>query len=102
MTGIIERLRATALDNDNCPRMDSERWCSVGLAKEAANEIERLSEIVREDPAAWSFDTLLFIGRKMLAEVYPPDIFTGESGDSGPEFIVALRRAIARIDEKRR
>jgi hypothetical protein len=39
---LIDRLRATALDKDNCPRMDCERWCWVGLAKEAADEIERL------------------------------------------------------------
>lgn len=42
MRDIIHRLRATALDKDNFPRMDSERWLPVGLAKEAADEIERL------------------------------------------------------------
>ncbi len=42
MTGILLELRATALDKDNCPRMDSERWLPVGLALRAADEIERL------------------------------------------------------------
>ena len=42
MTDIVNRLRSSALDKDNFPRMDSERWLPVGLAIEAANEIERL------------------------------------------------------------
>jgi hypothetical protein len=42
MTDIVERLRATLLDRDNFPRMDSEKWLPVKLAKEAADEIERL------------------------------------------------------------
>jgi DNA repair ATPase RecN len=49
MTDIVERLRATVLDRDNFPCMDSERRCTVGLAKEAADEIERLrAELVEE------------------------------------------------------
>jgi hypothetical protein len=42
MTDIVERLRATLLDKDNFPRMKSETHLPVGLAKEAADEIERL------------------------------------------------------------
>ena len=42
MSDIVGRLRAATLDKDNFPRMDSERWLPVGLAKEAADEIERL------------------------------------------------------------
>lgn len=42
MTDIVQRLRATTLDKDNFPRMDSEKWFPVGLAKEAADEIDRL------------------------------------------------------------
>jgi hypothetical protein len=45
MTDIVERLRATLLDRDNFPRMDSEKWLPVGLAKEAAAEIERLRNL---------------------------------------------------------
>lgn len=29
---------------------------------------------------------------------YPEDIFTGASGDPGPKFIVALRKAIAELE----
>jgi hypothetical protein len=42
MTDIVERLRATQFDKDNMPRMKQERWFPVGLALEAADEIERL------------------------------------------------------------
>ena len=38
-TTLIQKLRATAFDKDNCPRMDSERWCPVGLAKQAADAL---------------------------------------------------------------
>jgi hypothetical protein len=43
MSDIVQRLCATALDKDNFPRMKNERWLPVGLAKEAADEIERLT-----------------------------------------------------------
>lgn len=39
---IVQRLRATAFDKDNFPRMKQETWLPVGLAEEAANEIEAL------------------------------------------------------------
>lgn len=42
MADIVERLRATLLDKDNFPRMKQEKWLPVGLAEEAAAEIERL------------------------------------------------------------
>lgn len=48
---------------------------------------------------AW--DAVVMIGRALLDEYYPADIFTGVSGDSGPQYIVALRAALDRIDEKR-
>ena len=46
---------------------------------------------------AW--EGVVKIGRALLDHYYPPDIFTGISGDSGPQYIVALREALARIDE---
>lgn len=73
----------------------------ASLAELAADELDHLWELVHEDPASWSFDTLLFVGRRMLKEVYPPDIFTGSSGDSGPQYVVAIREAIKRIDDQR-
>ena len=37
---------------------------------------------------------------KLWLEKYPPDIFTGISGDSGPVFVVAIRKAIAALEDK--
>jgi hypothetical protein len=45
---ITVRLRGTATDKDTMPRMDSERWLPVGLAREAADEIERLRALLAE------------------------------------------------------
>lgn len=45
---------------------------------------------------AW--DAVVKIGRALLDHYYPSDIFTGVSGDSGPQYIVALRVALDRID----
>jgi uncharacterized coiled-coil DUF342 family protein len=39
----VERLRRVLLDRDNFPNMESERRLPVKLAREAADEIERLS-----------------------------------------------------------
>ncbi len=43
------------------------------------------------------FDTLMYIGKKILARHYPKDIFTGGSGDSGPAYLVALREALKQV-----
>lgn len=42
MSDLVNRLRATAFDKDNFPRMKQEKWFPVGLALEAADEIEEL------------------------------------------------------------
>lgn len=39
------------------------------------------------------------IGELVLDRYYPADIFTGESGDSGPVYLVALREALKRVKE---
>ena len=46
---------------------------------------------------AW--DAIVKIGQAILDHYYPADVFTGESGDSGPEYVVALRNALAHIKE---
>lgn len=72
------------------------------VARTAADEIEALREIAHEEHIdKWNFDTLLYVGRRMLEEYYPPSVFDGSSGDSGPQYVVALREAIKRIDEQR-
>jgi hypothetical protein len=48
MTDIVERLRGTLLDKDNFPRMKSETHLPVGLAKEAADEINKLRAEIEE------------------------------------------------------
>jgi hypothetical protein len=62
-------------------------------------DADKWREIATSDPAKWSFDALLFVAKRMLEEVYPADIVTGESGDPGPRFIVALRAAIEEIEK---
>ena len=46
---------------------------------------------------AW--DAVVMVGRALLDHHYPADIFTGVSGDAGPEYVVALRKALARITD---
>jgi hypothetical protein len=49
----------------------------------------------------WSWQKLVRIGRRILDEVYPEHLFTGASGDTGPLYIVALRDALAVLDQAR-
>ncbi len=58
---------------------------------------ERL-ELIALVAADRGWDAVMAIGRALLDRYYPADIFDGSSGDSGPEYIVALRNAINRID----
>lgn len=60
---------------------------------------ESLIQMVRQyqDPG---FDLFVSIADKFL-ERYPPDLFTDESGDIGPEFVVGLRRVRERLRERR-
>lgn len=50
--------------------------------------------------APW--DTLVAIATEICNRYYPADIFTGSSGDPGPQLIVALRRCIAADEPRRR
>lgn len=60
-------------------------------------DIDVWRDLATHDRDKWSFDALLYIGERLLAEVYPEKVFTGESGDSGPQFVVALREALRRV-----
>lgn len=55
-----------------------------------------LIALLAED-RAWK--AVVMVGRALLDHYYPADIFTGVSGDPGPEYVVALRNALARIDQ---
>lgn len=59
---------------------------------------DSLIQMVRQhqDPG---FHLFVSITDKFL-EHCPPDLFTGESGDIGPEFVVGLRRARERLRER--
>jgi len=46
---------------------------------------------------AW--DAVVLVGQSLLDEYYPATVFDGSSGDSGPEYVVALRNALKRIKE---
>lgn len=77
MTVDLDRLRRQVMNTEE--------------AKKAAEEIERLWEIVAQHPSKWGFDTMMWAADRLLAEIYPSDIFTGASGDPGPRLVVALR-----------
>ena len=44
------------------------------------------------------FENFIAICEKFLLN-YPPDIFTGESGDPGPVFVADLRRALEKLND---
>lgn len=57
--------------------------------------LKLIATIVTND----TWGAILLVGRAILDRYYPASVFDGSSGDSGPDFIVALREAIKRIDE---
>lgn len=57
---------------------------------------ERRLELIALLAQDRAWDAVILIGRELLDTYYPADIFTGESGDSGPQYIVALREALKR------
>jgi len=60
-------------------------------------DAEQRLELIRllAEDKAWR--SVVLVGRALLDACYPADIFDGSSGDSGPEYVVALRRALERI-----
>jgi len=69
-----------------------------GGSESAADTMERMLEDNERlrDP---DWKTYIEITSKWL-EKYPPDIFTGVSGDSGPLFVVAIRKALAALEDE--
>lgn len=55
-----------------------------------------LIALLAEDKA---WDAIVLIGRDLLETYYPGKVFDGSSGDSGPEYVVALRKALERVDK---
>ena len=52
--------------------------------------LELIAMLAKDE--AW--DAVIMIGRVLLDHYYPAQVFTGESGDSGPLYVVALRNAL--------
>ena len=53
-----------------------------------------LIALLAEDKA---WQAVVLIGQELLDSYYPADVFTGTSGDSGPQYVVALREALSRV-----
>lgn len=70
---------------------------SAATVRSLLADLDVWRDLATHNRDKWSFDALLYIGERLLAEVYPEKLFTGESGDSGPQYIVALRDALRRI-----
>jgi len=58
---------------------------------------ERRLELVALLAQDKAWEAVVLIGQELIDTYYPVDIFTGQSGDSGPQYIVALREALKRI-----
>jgi hypothetical protein len=69
----------------------------TGVLRGLLRDLEMWREIVENDIDKWSFHALMAMAKRMLDEVYPESMFTGESSDSGPRFVVALREVIREI-----
>ncbi len=61
---------------------------------------ERRLELIALLAQDRAWDAVVVVGRELLDTYYPAEVFTGVSGDSGPEYVVALRNAIKRIESK--
>lgn len=53
-----------------------------------------LIKLLAQDKA---WDAVVEVGQALLDHYYPASVFDGSSGDSGPDYIVALRNALARV-----
>lgn len=62
---------------------------------------ERRLELIAMLAQDRSWDAVIMIGKELLKFHYSEKVFTGQSGDSGPQYIVALREALARINKQK-
>jgi hypothetical protein len=61
---------------------------------------ERRLELIAMLAQNEALEAIVLIGRELLDTYYPANVFNGSSGDLGPEYIVALRRALSRLDDR--
>lgn len=60
---------------------------------------ERRLELISLLAQDQAWDAVILVGRELLDTYYPSKVFTGDSGDSGPLYVVALRNALAKVDK---
>ena len=60
---------------------------------------ERRLELIAMLAKDEAWDAVILIGTELLDAYYPARLFTGESGDSGPSYVVALRNALKRATD---
>lgn len=90
MTGIDPVIAMARADVER--RIERERQLRAHMDPDERLE---LIGLLAED-RGW--DAVMAVGRALLNRHYPATVFDGSSGDAGPEYVVALRNAIARID----
>jgi hypothetical protein len=74
--------------------------CASAIREDHARlteENEHWREVATEDREKWSFDALVWMANRMLTEIYPASVFTGESGEKGPGFVAGMRKALAAL-----
>jgi hypothetical protein len=59
---------------------------------------ERRLELIALLAADRAWDAVVLIGKAILEDIYPEDVFDGSSGNPGSDYIVALRHALNRIE----
>ena len=60
---------------------------------------ERRLELIAMLAKDEAWPAVILIGTELLDAYYPAHLFTGESGDSGPLYVVALRNALKRATD---
>ena len=60
---------------------------------------ERRLELIAMLAKDKAWDAIILIGTELLDAYYPAKVFTGESGDSGPQYVVTLREALKRATD---
>ena len=87
--------------NTDCDRrMQIELREKIDLKKRNSGLEAENAQLQAELEKAQEPDWLTYIGiTKRWLEHYPEDIFTGVSGDPGPLFVVAVRKALEALTE---
>lgn len=77
--------------------LEEENKQAVHAAFDYASAIDEKDARIDELEGNMGFENFINVATRWL-ENYPPDIFDGSSNDSGPLFVVALRKAIREVE----